>query len=95
MVGISIGDGIVVCQLAKSDRGMARIELGRSTFRRASSPSYLPYVVSSLSYLVVPEPPLEANLSAMVGLARYDSDNDDESNLSQIYSFDWKPQARV
>ena len=94
VVGTAINGGrLIVCQIAKAERGLARIELGRSQFRHASRPSFLPYVASSLSYLVVPEAPLYVNLSALMGLARFDSDDDDESSFRQVYSFNWRPQA--
>ena len=93
VVGTSLGNGIIICQFAKSDGGLARIELGRSQFRHASSPSFIPYVMSSLSYLVMPEPPLYVNLANIMGLTHFDSDDDDESNLNQIYRFKWRQQA--
>ena len=96
MLGASIGRGLIVYQLARSSqKGLTRIEMGRSTFKHASSPSFIPLVASSLRYFFILESPLEVNISRLMGLERYDSDDDDEGDMRNVYTFAWKPQASV
>ena len=94
MLGASIGHGLIVYQLARSSQqGLSRIEMGRSTFKHASSPAFIPSVASSLRYFFILEAPLEVNISRLMGLQRYDSDDDDEGDMRNVYTFAWKPQA--
>ena len=94
-LGTSLGDGIVVYQIAQSDKGLlTRIELGRSKMHRATSPSCLNTPLASLQFLVVIEPPLYVNLSMGMSLARFDSDNDDEGDDRRFYFMDWRPEVR-
>ena len=97
VLGASLGVGIVVYQIGQSatGQGLARIEIGRSKFRYASSPSFLHSVLPSPKTLVIVEFPLYYNMSAVMGLSRYDSDDDDESDLRRMYLFDWKPEVRL
>ena len=96
VLGTSLGVGIVVYQIGQSatGQGLARIEIGRSKFRYASSPSFLHSVLPSPKTLVIVEFPLYYNMSAVMGLSRFDSDDDDESNMRSFYMMDWKPEAR-
>ena len=64
-----------------------------SRFRHTSTPSVLTNALSSLRYLVVVEIPLFVNISALLGLARYDSDGDDESDDRKVYFMDWRPEV--
>ena len=97
VLGTSLGVGIVVYQIGKSatERGLARIEIGRSQFRCAANPTFLHSVLPSLKNLVIMEFPLYYNMSAVMGLSRFDSDDDDESNMRSLYMLDWKPEARL
>ena len=94
VLGISLGVGIIVCQIGQSaNGGLARIEIGRTSFRNASNPSFLHSPISSLNYLVVVEYPLYYNMSAVMGLSPYGSDDDDESDMRHMYMLDWKPEV--
>ena len=50
---------------------------------------------SSLKFLVVVEVPLYFNMSALMGLTRYDSEDDDEdTSLRKFHFLDWRPEVR-
>ena len=68
MLGATIGEGLIIFRIVKSDVGLARIEIGRSSFRHAASPPFLPCLASSLRYLVAPEFPLCVNVPRLMGL---------------------------
>ena len=95
-LGTSVGDGIIVYQIARaSDNGLARIEIGRSRFRHAASPSLLYNALPSLNYVAVVEIPLYIDMRAIMGLSRYGSDDDDDaSDPRRMYCFNWVPEAR-
>ena len=96
VLGTSLGVGIVVYQIAQSSNGgFARIEIGRSKFRYAANPSFLHSVLPSLKSLVFVECPLYYNMSAVMGLSHFDSDDDDESDMRSLYMLDWKPEVRL
>ena len=59
------------------------------------SPAFLPVCGSSLRNFVILESPLYANMPVLMGMTRFDSDDDDESDMNHIYSFTWRPQARL
>ena len=96
MLGASIGHGLIIYQVGRSGKGqgLARIEMGRSKFRFSSSPPYIPVVASSLHYFFILEAPFSVRLSALLGFTRFDSDEDDETEVNHVYTFDWKPQVR-
>ena len=51
--------------------------------------------LSSQKYLVVVEVPFYFNMSALMGLARYDSEDDDEDGSHRKFHFmDWRPEVR-
>ena len=95
VLGASIGGGMVLFKIVKADGGLARLELGRSCFRYPASPSYVPAIAFSLHYMVIPEMPLFFNLATAMGLTRFDSDDDDEDNLNNLYVFNWRPRDGV
>ena len=86
---------MVIFKIIQSDGGLARLELGRSRYRYPTSPSYIPTIAFSLHYMIIPEMPLYFNLSTAMGLMRFDSDDDDEGDLKNLYVFNWRPQARA
>lgn len=95
VIGTSVGLGIIVYQFIVSERGLLkRMEVGRSQFRSSASPSVLPYVAASLRHFFIFEAPLYVNVSAMMGLTRFDSEDDDEGDMSHIYALKWLSQAR-
>ena len=96
MVGLSFGCGIIVYQIGKSgDDGLARIEVGRSRFRHAASPSYIPSLALSPKFAFVLETPLSFNTTAMLGLSIFDSDDDvDAAGDTDYYCLKWAPSVR-
>ena len=63
--------------------------------RHPSSPSFMISALSSQKYLVVVEVPFYFNMSALMGLARYDSEDDDEDGSHRKFHFmDWRPEVR-
>ena len=95
MLGASIGRGLITYQLARSEKGLSRIEVGRSSFRYASSPSFAPAIGSSLRYFFISEAPLYVNMPILMGMQRFNSDDDDEADMGRIYTFNWKPEASL
>ena len=65
--GIMIPGGIVVFRVVKTDTGLARIELGRSSFRHDTRPTCTTALGTSLKYIVIPECPLYFNLNRTMG----------------------------
>ena len=86
---------MVIFKVVQSDGGLVRLELGRSRFRYPTRPSYIPTIAFSLHYMIIPEMPLYFNLSTAMGLTRFDSDDDDEGDLKNLYVFDWRPKVRA
>ena len=35
------------------------------------------------------------NVSALMGLSRFDSDDDDEGDMSHLYTFSWRPKVSL
>ena len=95
VVGSSFGGGISVFKVVKCDAGLARVVLGRSVLRTSVSLPYVIIFACSLNHFVVPEIPMYANMNAIVGLTRYDSDDDDEDvNRCDTYVTCFEPQVR-
>ena len=97
VLGLSFGSGIIVYQIAKTagSDGLARIEIGRSQVRHRASPSFLPSFALSLKYIFVVETPLAFNMTAMLGLTAYDSDDDtDRPGNTDYYCLKWNPTVR-
>jgi len=84
-----------VYQIAKSGDVLSRVEIGRSKFRHAASPSYIPCLTLSLKYIFVLETPLFFNMKAMLGLDTYDSDDDAyDPDARNYYCMRWAPEVR-
>ena len=99
-IGMSVGAGIITYRLAQTPGGeLARIEVGRSPFRNAGSPSYITCFGVSSSYVVIPEPPLKCEMMTILGVTAFGSDDDEESTESskrdKIYSFTWHSKVRL
>ena len=74
VMGTSFGVGIIIYTITSAPGGgLMRIEVGRSTFRYPANPSLLPCFSTSARYIVIPEAPFYVNMSALMGITRYDS----------------------
>ena len=93
VIGMSLGEGIIVYKIVKSGMGLARVEIGRTRFRYAASPSYLPCLAATPRFIAVPEFPLYINMKSVMGLTRFDSDDDDDTNNRCFYLFSWRPEV--
>ena len=97
VLGMSFGSGLIVYQIAPAAAGglLARIEIGRTSFRHIASPSCVSSLLLSPRHIFILESPLSFNLNCLLGLASYDSDDDVATpNCRNYYCLQWDPEVR-
>ena len=96
-LGIYFGGDIVVYKIMPSPcGGLSRIELGRSRYMNAARPNFFfAGAATSPRYIFIPEVPMHIDLPSVMGLSRYDSDYEDDTDTVNFFIFRWREEVRT